>query len=230
MFPHGTKKVVLSSGFHPVLVLLVTFFWAFLSSWRFLPCQSVKGRGQLAITKSPKNTAVTHCLLDQQFTNGIYSSVLLLSWTNYTPMKQMKWVCRPGNDWQGNGGQGRSSLEALSLQFAFPPHSLHPASSLRPTNGTSARLCLLQPQTPAKLAGLAAFAESSGFPFGFIWSRHGSHPPSPHRRSGRRSSRQQTRAGGVCWIRGGHGARVESLPFSLCGKGWNAIIIRLPIK
>lgn len=57
------------------------------------------------------------------------------------------------------------------------PSSLHPASSLRPTNGASAWLCLLQPQTPAKLAGLAAFARSSGFPFGFVWSWHGSHPP-----------------------------------------------------
>lgn len=105
---------------------------------------------------------------------------------------------------------GRRRPEEVSAWQTPPlafPSSLRPASSLRPTNGTSARQCLPQPQTPAKLAGLAVFASSSGFPFGFVWSRHGRNPPHPHPRtpvtpplqSGWQAFRQSW-AEGVCWI------------------------------
>ncbi len=93
------------------------------------------------------------------------------------------------------------------LSPARLPSSLCPASSLRPTNGTSARLCLPQPQTPAKLAGLAAFALKRRAPFWVrlkpTWQPPPTSPTTPHPFSlgGRHSGRQQPWAEGVCWIR-----------------------------
>lgn len=51
------------------------------------------------------------------------------------------------------------------LSPTLPLSPLHPASSLRPTNGTSALLCLPHPQTQDKLAGLATFALKHQVPF-----------------------------------------------------------------
>lgn len=86
------------------------------------------------------------------------------------------------------------------------PSSLRPASSLKPTNGTSAQPCLPQPQTPAKLAGLATFALKRWAPFWVClkptWQPPPTSPTTPHPFSlgGRHSGRQQS---WVCWIREG---------------------------
>lgn len=155
--------------------------------------------------------------------------------SDYAPMKQMNWVCRPGTGWQGDRGQRRSGLAASFLPARLPS-SLHPASSLRPTNGTSARLCLPQPQTPAKLAGLAAFAlKRRGSLLGSFEADMAATPRVPHRTTPLQSGWQAFRQAAVLsrgslLDQGGQGAWDESLPFSLCGKGWNAIITRLPIK
>lgn len=138
--------------------------------------------------------------------------------------------------WQWLAGSRRpSEVRAGSLLSpARLPSSLRPASSLRPTNGTSARLCLPQPQTLAKLAGLAAFALKCWAPF---WVRlkpdMASRPPllapppllpfhrhTPPLQSGWQASRQAAvLSGGSLLDQGGQGARDESLLFSLCGKG-----------
>lgn len=152
-----------------------------------------------------------------------------LQWSRWTEFADLALA---GREMEARGGQAWQP----PLSPTLLPSSLRPASSLRPTNGTSAWLCLPQPQTPAKLAGLAAFALKRWVPFWVCLKPHGSHPPhiphhTPPLRSGWQAFRQAAvLSRGSLLDQGGQGAWDESLPFSLCGKGWNAIITRLPIK
>lgn len=65
-----------------------------------------------------------------------------------------------GREIEARGGQAWQPPFSL-----LSPSVLCPASSLKPTNGTSAQPCFPQPQTPAKLAGLATFTLKCWAPF-----------------------------------------------------------------